>query len=109
MIRVIFNFNLNPPNCIFTRLYSQLQVTFEVVFGLDTVYNLDLFQKGWYKLKIYPENEKKAECRRYPNGPKEESGIAEFTPTYIRYRREERKIGNITEKLNFVKISTKKV
>jgi len=71
---------------------SQLQVTFEVVFGLDTVYNLDLFQKGWYKLKIYPENEKKAECRRYPNGPKEESGIAEFTPTYIRYRREERKI-----------------
>ena len=31
---------------------AELQVTFEVALDVDTVYNLDLFQKGWYQARF---------------------------------------------------------
>jgi hypothetical protein len=70
---------------------TELQVTLEVALDVDTVYNLDLFQKGWYQLRISTIDEKCWECFTLPSGPKEK--VAHFGPVYIRYRREERKLG----------------
>ena len=70
---------------------SNLQVTVEVALDVDSLYNVDLFQKGWYQLRISVSNERCWECLRLPQGSKEK--VAHFSPVYIRYRREERKIG----------------
>ena len=41
-----------------------------MAIDVDTFYNLDLFQKGWYKLKISTVGEKCWETLKLPNGAK---------------------------------------
>lgn len=69
---------------------TSLQVTCEIALDVDSIYNLDLFQKGWYKLKVNTVNEKCWETLRLPNGAKDKS--AYFTEKYVRYRREEKSV-----------------